>query len=177
MSLALAVMAAVLASYTFVARSFTRTLGITSASEPNLEAQGRRALEFFARDVRQASGFTGTPTATSLTLSLPTAAGATTVVWTFVDPDADPTTADGTLTRAPDGGAAQVVHTHLRSCAFTYYDSAGRPYTSYANYLIGVKQVALAFTAQAGNATNQTLGPVYVVESPRLLFRNKGLLP
>lgn len=170
MSLAMAVMAAMLSSYVFVARSFTRTLGVTSAHQPNLEAQGRRTLELFAQDVRMASGFTGTPTATSVTLSLPAATGATTVAWAY-DSGAH------TLTRTPAAGPAQLLHTHVLSCAFTYYDASGFPYTSLASYLIGVKQLSLSLTAQAGTAANQTLGPVHVVESPRLLFRNKGLLP
>lgn len=177
MSLSMVVMAAVLSSYVFVARSYTRTLGITSANQPNIEAQGRRTLELFAQDVRMASGFTGTPTAATVTLSLPTATGSTTIAWTYLDPDADPATADGTLTRAPAVGDAQVLHMNLLACVFTYHDAGGHPYTSLASYLIGVKQLSLSLTAQAGNATNQTLGPVYVVESPRLLFRNKGLLP
>ena len=44
MSLSLMIMTAVLSSYVFLGRSFSRSLGIASANQPTLENQGRQAL-------------------------------------------------------------------------------------------------------------------------------------
>ncbi len=168
MSLALMVMTAVLTTYVTLGRNFTRSLGISSANQPNLESQARRTLAYFTRDVRMASGISGTPSASSLTLSLPTGTSSTTVAYTY---------SSGTLTRTPAGGTAQTLHTNLVTFTFNYYDSSGNPYTTFVNYLPGIKQLSFTLTSQAGNSTNGTLTQVYRTDSPRLLIRNKTLLP
>jgi hypothetical protein len=117
-----------------------------------------------------ASGVSGTPSASSVTLTLPTGTGTTTVTYNY-DGIA------GTLTRTPASGSALILHSSLLTCAFSYYDSSGNPYTTYVNYLPGIKQLSLSVTAQAGNSTNGTLTQVYQTDSPRLIIRNRSLLP
>lgn len=178
-SLSLMVMAAVLSSYVFLARSFTRSLGVvftrtstdfTQVNRPSLEAQGRQTLAYFSQDVRLASGIAGTPSAAALTLTIPTATGSTTVAYSY---DA----VNQTLTRTWSGMTGQILHYNVLGCTFSYFDMSGRPYTTYVNYLGGIKQLSVALTAQGGSARNQTLTQVYRTESPRLLLRNRSLLP
>jgi hypothetical protein len=52
----------------------------------------------------------------------------------------------------------------------------GNPYTTYVNYLSGIKQISLTFTAQAGSSTNGTLTQVYRGDSPSMLLRNQKFL-
>lgn len=187
LSLSLMVMAAILSSYVFLARNFTRSLGVTYAVNnqttlsqlPPLEAQLRTTLAYFSQDVRLATGISGTPSADGIsgtpsadgvTLILPTATGTTTVAYTY---DA----VARTLTRTWAGLSGQIIHHNLLGCTFNYYDAAGRPYTTYVNHLLGIKQLSVAFTAQGGSATNQTLTQVYTGASPRLLLRNRTFLP
>ena len=178
LSLSLMVMAAILSSYVFLARNFTRSLGVTYAVNnqttlsqlPPLEAQLRTTLAYFAQDVRMATGISGTPSEDGVTLILPTATGTTTVTYAY----------DGvarTLTRTWSGLSGQIIHHNLLGCTFSYFDAAGRPYTTYVNHLLGIKQLSVAFTAQGGSATNQTLTQVYTGASPRLLLRNRSFLP
>lgn len=179
MTLSLMIMGAVLSSYVFLGRNFARSLGISATDQPNLEAQGRRALAYFTQDVRMASGLSGTPSASSLTLTQPTSSGITTVTYTY-----DSTAK--TLTRTPAGGTALVLHTHLLSSGFYFryfdasgnpYDNGNSPYTTIANYLSGIKQLSMTFSCQAGSSANGTLTQVYQVASPRLILRNRQLLP
>ena len=178
-SLSLMVMAAVLSSYVFLARNFTRSLGVvftttsgnfTQVNRPSLETQGRQTLAYFSQDVRLASGIAGTPSAAALTLTIPTATGSTTVAYSY---DA----VNQTLTRTWSGMTGQVLHYNVLGCTFSYFDISGNPYTTYVNYLGGIKQLSVALTAQGGSARNQTLTQVYSSESPRLLLRNRSLLP
>lgn len=170
MSLSLMLMTVVLTTYVSLGRNFTRALGLSSANKPNLETQGRRTLATFAQDVRMAKGLSGTPSATSVILNLPTGTGTTTVTYTY-------DSAARTLTRTPLGGAALILHSSLLTCTINYYDASGNPYTTYVNYLLGIKQLSLTLTAQAGSSTNGTLTDVYETDSPRLLLRNNPLLP
>ena len=195
MSLSLMVMTAVLTTYVTLGRNFTRSLGLSSANQPNLETQSRRTLAAFAQDVRMASGIpsTFTPTATSLTLTLPTGTGTKTVSY-YINATAAAVTVTlssysttvpaQTLVRV-DGGTGTVLT--LQSSLYlagtniiNYYDSSGNRYTSSdlsaGNYLTSIKQLSLSFSAQAGNSTNGTLTQVYRTDSPRLLLRNKALL-
>jgi len=173
------VMAAVLSSYVFLARNFTRSLGVvftttsgnfTQVNRPSLETQGRQTLAYFSQDVRLASGIAGTPSDAALTLTIPTATGSTTVAYSY---DA----VNQTLTRTWSGMTGQVLHYNVLGCTFSYFDISGNPYTTYVNYLGGIKQLSVALTAQGGSARNQTLTQVYRSESPRLLLRNRSLLP
>ncbi len=180
LALSLIVMAAVLSSYVFLARNFTRSLGVvyavrnttTQSKLPPLEAQLRLTLGYFSQDVRMASGIASTPAPNSgrLALIIPTANGTTTVTYEY---DA----VARTLTRTWPGLSGQVIHHGLLGCSFNYFDLSGHPYTAYTDYMLGVKQLSLAFTAQGGEAANRTLTQVYRGESPRILLRNRSLPP
>ena len=194
MSLSLMVMTAVLTTYVTVGRNFTRSLGLSSATQPNLESQARRTLATFTQDVRMASGIVTTtvpvsPSAITVTLTLPTGAGTKTVSY-YINATAAAVTVtlSSYSTTVPaqslvrvDGsnGATLTLQSSLQvsgTNAFSYYDASGNPYTTYVNYLPGIKQLSLSFAAQAGSSTNGTLTQVYKTDSPRLLFRNKALL-
>jgi type II secretory pathway component PulJ len=176
MTLALAVMSAALSSYSFLGRNLTRI-----THEETLEASARRTLQYFAQDVRMASGLSGTPSASAVVLTLPTANSTKTITYTY-NSTGSAVTVSGfsvpatSLARIDSAGSGLVLHRNLLTCEFTYYDSSGNQYTSYTNYLIGLKQVAVTFTAQAGTSINGTLTPVHASASPRLLIRNKALL-
>ncbi len=120
-----------------------------------------------------------TPSASSVTLTLPTGTGSTTVAYSY-DSNA------GTLTRTPSGGSTVVLHSGLLSCYFRYYDASGFPFdsgaspytTSFASASSsGIKQISISFSSQAGSATNGTLTQVYQTDSPRVILRNRSLLP
>ncbi|MBL9217097.1 MAG: hypothetical protein JNG82_01305 [Opitutaceae bacterium] len=189
LSLSLMVMTAVLTTYVSLGRNFTRSLGLSSANQPNLESQSRRTLATFAQDVRGSSGLALAPTATSLTLTVPITTGTKTVSY-YINATASPVTVtlSGYSTTVPaqslarvDGGTGVMLVLQgslliTGTNTFTYYDSSGYPYTTYVNYLPGIKQVSLTVTAQAGSSTNGTLTETYVSDSPRLLFRNRPFL-
>ncbi len=173
-TLSAAIMAAVLSSYIYLGRSLTR-LGNQQA----LETEARRTLGYFTQDVLTATGLSGTPSASSVTFTLPAANGTMTVAYAY-----DSTA--GTLTRTPGSGTAVVLLRNITSpgCIFRYYDSAGSaydngssPYTTVTTYSAGIKQVSLQFSTQVGNASNGTRTQVYQVASSRLVLRNKTLLP
>ena len=167
MSLALMVMTAVFSSYLFLGRNLARL-----ANQQTLQAQGQRALAYFAQDVRMASSLTS-PSASSMTLTLPT----TTVAYTYAS-------SAGTLTRTPASGTALVLASNLQSFYFRYHDDTGSPYdngsspyTTQTDYLTGIKQVSMSFSSRIGSSSNGTLTPVYQAASPRLIIRNRQLLP
>jgi Tfp pilus assembly protein PilW len=166
-TLSAAVMAAVLSSYIFVGRNLARL-----ANQQVLETEGRRTLAYFARDIRLASGLSGTPSATSVTLSQPTSTGTTTVAYSY-------NSGAGTLTRTPASGTAQVLLRNITASGLTirYYDTSGNPYTTYVDYLSGIKQISLEFSTQLGTAGNGTQTKVYELATNRLILRNRSLLP
>ena len=170
MTLSLMLMGAVLSSYTFLARHFTRSLGFTSLFQPTLEAQGRRTLAYFTQDMGRASSISGNPSTSSLILVIPTSSGATTVTYAY-------NAGQKTLTRTVGGGTPLTLHWGLLTFTFGYYDIADRPYTSFTNYLSGIKKISMSFSAQVGSSANGTLTQVYQSASPRLLIKNKQLLP
>jgi len=170
MSLSLMLMLAVLSSYVYLARQFTRTLGFSSFYQPTLEAQSRRSLAYFTQDVGMASSISGTPSATNVVLVIPTSTGSTTVTYAY-----DNTSKQ--LTRTVAGGSALVLHVSLLTCTFSYYDIYDRPYTSFTNYLPGIKKIALSFSSRTGSSANYTRTQVFQSASPRLLLKNKQVLP
>ena len=181
--LSMIVMNAVLASYVFVARAYTRTIAFGSANQPTLEAQGRRTLASFAQDVQMASALSS-PTASSVTLTVPNPMGGTRNATYHFNGTASPVTVSGYAVPAMSlaridvtTGTGLTLHSTLLTCVFTYYDSSNNPYTTYVNHLPGIKQMSVAFTSQSGAATNGTLTRIYRVASPRLGLRNKALLP
>ncbi len=192
MTLALVMIGAVLTTFTFLGRSFTRTLGIGIANQPNLEIQGRRALGYFTNDIRTANSVywsstspTYYPSSTEFTLVVPDPTGGTRRVTYYYNGSSASVVylscavPGKTLVRIDQSTSVMtVLHTNLLSCSFSYYDSATTPYTTFtsSSYLNGIKQVALLLTAQVGSSTNKTLSEIYTVASPRLAVGNKGLL-
>lgn len=184
-SLSLIVMGAVLSSYVFLARNFTRSLGLSAANQPTLEAQGRRAVAYFTQDVRMATGRTGTLSASEVTLVLPTSSGSKQVTY-YYSANSDPdnletiygvTVQPNSLTRIDrNTSTGLTLHTNLISCVFNYYDNSGRPYITYVNYLSGIKEINLSLSAQSGSSTNGTLTPIFKVDSSTLVLRNTPLL-
>jgi hypothetical protein len=200
-SLSMIVMAAVLSSYVYVARAYTRTIGFGEPNQPTLESQDRRTLAIFAQDAQVAAGVQTTPTATypvsasEVTLIVPSATGGTKNVTYYYNS----TTSAATVTKnsasvtVPAKSLARIdwstspaswltLHTSVQTCVFTYYDTfadievtgTARPYTTYVDYLTGIKQISLTLTSRAGTGTNLT--QLYKITSPRYTFRNKGLL-
>ena len=181
--LSMIVMNAVLASYVFVARAYTRTIAFGSANQPTLEAQGRRTLASFAQDVQMASALSS-PTASAVTLTVPSSLGGTKNVTYYFNGTASPVTVSGYAVPAMSlaridvtAGTGLTLHSTLLTCVFTYYDLSNNPYTTYVNHLPGIKQMSVAFTSQSGTATTGTLTSIYKVASPRLARRNRALLP
>jgi len=186
MSLGLMVLTAVLSSYVFIGRNFTRSLGISSANQPTLTSQARRTVAYFTQDVRMASGRTGTISASEVTLVLPTGSGTKNVTY-YLNNGAATTVysvavAANSLTRIDrNTSTGQTLLTNLlfttaAPSVFKYFDATGYPYTTYVNYLPGIKQVALSLSAQAGSSVNGTLTQVYQFTSAPMLLRNTPLL-
>ena len=169
LTLAATMMLAVISSYVYLGRNFTRSLGLTAANQPTIENQSRQTLALFGQDMRMAMDISGTPSASSLTLILPTASGTTSVAYSF-------NSVAGTLTRTPAGGTSRTLHSGLLTFSFKYYDANNNLYTTYTNYLSGIKQIQITFTAQAGSSTNGTLTQIYRCDSARQILRNRQLL-
>ncbi len=203
MTLSLMLMTAVLTSYVTLGRNFTRSLGVSSANQPTLESQSRRTLAYFTEDVRMASGITAPASPDTLVnavkLSLPSGTTGTTILYYFnsntssqylhsndtinsTSASSDVEFKTNTLTRVNlNTRVYQILHNSLLTFILNYYDSSGNLYSSSdlssANYLPGIKQLSISFTSQAGSSVNGTLTQIYETDSPRLIIRNKALLP
>jgi type II secretory pathway component PulJ len=193
-TLSAAVMAAVFSSYIYLGRSLARL-----ANQQILETEARRTLGYFSRDVQAATGLTDTAnlSAARLSLTVPAATGTNTITYYYnATASAASVTINGTsvsmaataLTRCVYDGASVTSQTLLRNItdndsstandlAFRYYDSSGNPYTSYTDYLPGIKQLSLQFGTQLGTGTNGTQTLVHRVTSNRVILRNRGFLP
>jgi type II secretory pathway pseudopilin PulG len=194
-----AVMAAVLSSYVYMARNLARL-----ANQQVLETEGRRALAIFSRDVRMASDLTDTTnlSASRVAFLVPSGTSTNTVTYYYNGtPSAVTVSINGTsfsmsansLTRCLYNGTTVVALTLLRlrnvnnasvssrsDVVFRFYDSSGNEYTSYTNYLLGIKQVTVEFTSVNGNNTDDTTSPQsasYQAKSARLILHNRGFLP
>ena len=173
-TLSAAVLAAVLSSYIFLARSLSRL-----ANQQSLETEARRTLGHFSQDVQAARAILGTPTVATLSLAVPQDAGTVTVTYAY-------NSAAGTLTRTAGSSPAQTLLRNIvsGSCAFRYYDvsnaaydSGSSPYTTLTTYPSGIKQVTLQFSTQTGVAGNGTRTPPYQITSGRMILRNRAYLP
>lgn len=171
LSLSLAIIAAVISSYLFLGRNLGRLV-----NQQTLETEGRRALVVFTQDVRSASGISGTPSASTVTLIIPSGASTTTVVYTY-------SSSAGTLTRTPVSGPARTLTSNISTLYFRYYnetgtayDSGSAPYTTQTSYMAGLKQISLELATQTGSAKNGTRTGLHRFTSPRLLVRNRELL-
>jgi hypothetical protein len=187
-------MAAVFSSYIYLGRSLARL-----ANQQILETEARRTLGYFTRDVQTSTGLTDTANlnATRLSLSVPAATGTNTITYYYNNTaSAVSVTISGTsvsmaataLTRCVYDGTTVTSQTLLRNITdndstttsdltIRYYDSAGNPYTSYTDYLPGIKQLSLQFATQLGTSTIGTQTLVHRVTSNRAVLRNRGFLP
>jgi prepilin-type N-terminal cleavage/methylation domain-containing protein len=197
-TLSAAVMAAVLSSYIYMGRGLGRL-----ANQQALETDGRRVLAFFERDVRTASSLTDTAnlSATRVALIVPTATSTNTITYYYNNtPSAATVSINGSnismpanaLTRCVYNGTTVSALTLLRlrnvnnsavatrtDLTFRYYDSSGNEYTSYTNYLTGIKQVTVEFSALKGNNSDDSTSSqtaVYLAKSARTVLRNHALL-
>lgn len=203
-TLSAAVMAAVLSSYIYMGRGLGRL-----ANQQTLEMEGRRTLALFARDVRMATNLVtistpaaySSPSANRLDLTVPTASGTNIITYYYNNkPDADPVTVNGTSLSMPANSLTRCVYNGTSVSAFTlmrlrnahnttvptrsdltfrYYDSSGNEYTSYANYLSGIKQLTVEFVSLNGNNRDDTTSPqtaTYQAKSARIILRNRALL-
>lgn len=197
-TLSAAVMAAVLSSYIYMGRGLGRL-----ANQQTLEMEGRRTLALFARDVRMSSNLTDTAnlSATRVALTAPTASGTNTITYYYNNtPSAATVNINGTnismpanaLTRCVYNGTSVSAFTLLRlrnvhntaistrsDLTFRYYDTSGNEYTSYANYLPGIKQLLIEFSSVNGNYRDDTTSAQsagYQAKSARIILRNRALL-
>lgn len=190
-TLSAAVMAAVLSSYIYVGRQLARL-----ANQQILETEGRRTLANFSRDVRLASGLTTisisptSPATSRVDLIVPTGSSSNTVTYYYNNGVAAAVTISGSsitmaansLTRCLYNGTTVTSLTLLRNInsnglTIRYYDTSNNPYTTYTDYLSGIKQISLEFSTQLGTASNGTQTKIYEVASNRLILRNRSLLP
>lgn len=189
MTLALIVMTAVLSTFGFLGRNLNRL-----ANQQQLESEARRALAYFAQDVRMASGLSS-PGDAQLELAVPagtatrkviyyynSAATATTVSIGATGDQVSVTAPGNSLVRfyentaSPNTGSTVTLLRNLLSCDFDYRDVSDNAVTDFTNKISSIKKVALEFRSQTGVANNGTLTPVYPGASPFLAIRNKPLL-
>jgi type II secretory pathway component PulJ len=198
-TLSAAVMAALLSGYVYMGRNLARL-----ANQQTLETEARRTLALFARDIRMASDLTDTAnlSASRVSFFIPTSTGTNTVTYYYNNtPSAATVTINSSsismpanaLTRCLYNGSSVSALTLLRlrnvndtsvasrsDLIFRYYDSSGNEYTTYANYLLGIKQVTLEFTTLTGNNKDDTPSPqsaTYQAKSARFILRNRSFLP
>jgi Tfp pilus assembly protein PilW len=199
-SLSAAVLAAVLSSYIFLGRQLGRL-----TNQQTLETQARLAIGVFTQDVQNATGLATisisptSPAANRVDLTLATATGTTNTITYYYNSNLTATasvTVNGTLVTMPAASLTRCVYdgdtvtsrTLVRyitdgdtdatdnDLQFRFYDSNGREYTTYTNYLPGIKQVSLEYRAQVATTNNGTSTSVQRETSSRLALRNKGYL-
>jgi len=179
MSLALIVMTAVLSSFLFLGRNFTRL-----ANQQTLENQGRRTLLTFEQDVRLASAITSA-SSSQLTLTIPPVSGSTATSITYAYDSATDRlvrTAGGTSRTLLENIVDTTFGVNPFTYGFKYHDSMGTQIAASttasltAGELLSVKQVSLSFLTATGVAANGTKTPNYYGTSARLALRNKPLL-
>lgn len=174
-TLAAGLMAAVLSSYLYLARGLARL-----ANQQILETEARRAVGYFTQDVQTATGISGTPTVSSVTLQVPGNSGTTTISYAY-------NSSTSTLTRTTASGTEQVLTRNITvgSFAIRYFDGSGTatddgnaPYTAVMTYSTsGIKQLTLQFNTQLGSTTNGTRTQLHRIVTGRLVLRNKSYLP
>lgn len=176
MSLALIVMTGVLSTFGFLGRNLNRL-----ANQQILESESRRTLATFSRDLRMATTLTS-PSSDSVTLTIPTTAGTSTVLYTYHTAAATvggvSVPANSLTRRAPANGAPAVLLRDITSSgfSFTYYDGNNNLVTDFTNKVLSIRKVSMSFSTQSGNSLNGTRTQVFQGASPRITFRNKTLL-
>jgi prepilin-type N-terminal cleavage/methylation domain-containing protein len=164
------IMAAVLSTYTYMARNLARL-----ASYQTLEAESRKALSYLSRDLSLAQGVkTGTtPTTSAVTLTLPSGD----VSYTY-------NSSSHTLTRqATFGVSPSLTFLHNDSCqcttfTFRYYTSSdGAPtnqLTPSAYVPYSIKQIQVSYTVESPSGWSVLTRTRYEGASARYVFRNRG---
>lgn len=187
-ALSAAVMAAVLSSYIYLGRGLGRL-----ANQQVVDTETRRTLAYFTQDVQSATGLADTAnlSATRVSLLVSGSSGNNTITYYYnnaatatnvtIDSIAI-SMAENSLTRVVSDGTTVTSLTLLRNipasgCTIRYYDIRGGTYSTYTNYLSGIKQLSLQFRTQAGLADSGTQTRVYDAASSRLALRNRGYLP
>ncbi len=189
MTLALMVMTAVLSTFGFLGRNLNRL-----ANQQLLESEARRALAYFAQDVRMASGLSS-PGEAQLELAVPAGTATRKIIYYYnstataatvsigATGDQVSVTAPGNSlvrffedTANPNTGSTVTLLRNLLSCDFDYRDVSNNAVTDFTNKVSSIKKVALEFRSQTGDSANGTLAPVYPCASPFLAIRNKALL-
>lgn len=154
------VMAGVLSAFLFIGRS-----GANIQNYNDMEAQARRALEYFAEDTRQASAVTWT-SATSLTLTV----NATGITYAF---------SGNQLTRRVGGAAAMTLITGITESAFLAYTITGAQINDFSTAAalaaanINTKQIQISLAAARSSRTVTTA--TNTVLSARFILRNKRI--
>ena len=189
MSLALVVMTGVLSTFAFLGRNLNRL-----ANQQQLESEARRALAYFAQDVRMASGLSSPGTA-QLELAVPAGTAVRKVIYFYNSADTATTVDIGATgdevsitapanslvrfaedTANPNTGNTVTLLRNLLSLDFDYRDVSENEVTDFTDKVSSIKRVALEFRSQTGVAANGTLTPVYPCASPFLTIRNKAFL-
>ncbi len=189
MSLALVVMTAVLSTFGFLGRNLNRL-----ANQQQLESEGRRALAYFAQDVRMATGLSS-PGDAQLELAVPAGTASRKIIYYYNSATTATTVSIGATgdqvsitapgnslvrfledTANPNTGSTVTLLRNLLSCDFDYRDVSDNAVTDFTNKVTSIKKVALEFRSQTGDAANATRAPVYPAASPFLTIRNKALL-
>lgn len=191
MSLALVVMTAVLSTFGFLGRNLNRL-----ANQQMLESEARRALAYFAQDVRMASGLSNVDDS-QLELAVPAGTATRKIIYYFNSTASTTTVSIGATgdqvsitapghslvrffedTANPNTGSTVTLLRNLLSCDFDYRDVNNNALaeSSFPGKVPSIKKVALEFRSQTGDSANGTLAPVYPCASPFLAIRNKALL-
>lgn len=128
-----------------------------------METQARKALELFGQDARMAKSITWS-SATSVTLTIPTAGSDVTCAYTLTG---------STFTRTYAGGTAVTLVTGVTRLEFSGYRLDGTEVTlsNLAQANIDTKQVQLSLWAQRNTQTVAT--NTHTVLSARFIMRNK----
>lgn len=153
------ILAAVLSSFLFLGRS-----GANVQNYNDMEAQARKALEYFAEDTRQASGITWGSDNNSLTLTVNGAS----VIYLY-DPSSK------IFYRRASSGTIALV-TGITTFAFSAYNIAGNslPLVTTANLTDAngtTKQLQISLEASRTNVT--VVAATNTVLSARFVLRNK----
>ena len=153
------VFAGILSAYLFVGRNLTRLV-----NTQHQEVESRRTLGRITQDVSAAISLT-TATATDLALTKKTSGAPSNVSYSY-------SSSNRTVTRT-ESAVTQTLLNGVTAFTINYYDASGNAVTSGPQ---SVKSVEVAFTTGAGTSAAGTQA-LYSTVSPRLLIRNKTLLP
>ncbi|HVU35006.1 MAG TPA: prepilin-type N-terminal cleavage/methylation domain-containing protein [Opitutaceae bacterium] len=159
-ALAAFVLVAILTTFLFLARS-----GVNLQNYSDMEAQGRRSLETFAEDVRQASAISWS-SSTSVTLTV----NSTAITYAY-------NSSAGTFTRAASGTTTTLITGIVSGTfSFTAYNVAGTqlPLATTADLTAaGTSTKQLQISLEASRTNNTVAQATNVVLSARFILRNK----